>query len=86
MAFGDRKKKKYAEFVETVSGEIVYTGKHLVYDVNNPLPYTRYRTCIALACTGAAILAAARACTGRRARTARCTSCCLTCSCSGSRF
>ncbi|MBR5640889.1 MAG: hypothetical protein IKW92_02005 [Firmicutes bacterium] len=59
MAFGDRKKKKYAEFIETASGEVVYIGKYLVYDVNNPLPYNRYRTAIALACTGAAILAAA---------------------------
>ena len=59
MAFGDRKKKKYAEFIETASGEIVYTGKYCVYDVSNPLPYRRYRIAIALACTGAAILAAA---------------------------
>ncbi|MBP5751028.1 MAG: hypothetical protein J6X24_09590 [Firmicutes bacterium] len=59
MAFGDRKKKKYAEFIETVSGEIVYTGKYLVYGADNPLPYRRYRIAIALACTGAAILAAA---------------------------
>ena len=59
MTFGDRKKKKYAEFIETASGEVIYIGKYYVYDVNNLLPYNRYRTAIALACTGAAILAAA---------------------------
>ena len=59
MAFGDRKKKKYSEFIETASGEVVYIGKYCVYDPDNPLPYRRYRIAIALACTGAAILAAA---------------------------
>lgn len=60
MAFGDRRKKKYNEFIETASGEVVYIGKHYVYDVNNPLPYRRFRFAIALACTGSAILAAAQ--------------------------
>ena len=59
MAFGDRKKKKYAEFIETPSGEIVYIGKYYVYKADNPLPYRRFRMAIALACTGTAILAAA---------------------------
>jgi peptidoglycan/LPS O-acetylase OafA/YrhL len=59
MAFGDRKKKKYSEFVETVSGEVVYVGKYYVYKADNPLPYRRLRIAIALACTGSAILAAA---------------------------
>ena len=58
MAFGDRKKKKYTDFVETVSGEIVYVGKHYVYNLDNPLPYRRFRGAIALSCTGSAILAA----------------------------
>lgn len=58
MAFGDRKKKKYTEFIETASGEVVYVGKHYVYDTENPLPYRRFRFAIALSCTGSAILAA----------------------------
>ena len=59
MAFGDRKKKKYAEFYETPTGEIIYTGTYKVYDVQNPLPYRRWRIVVALSCTGSAILAAA---------------------------
>ncbi|MBR3394208.1 MAG: hypothetical protein IKG76_00325 [Firmicutes bacterium] len=59
MAFGDRKKKKYTEFIETASGEIVYVGKYYVYNNENPLPYSRYRTALALCCTGAAVLIAA---------------------------
>ena len=59
MAFGDRRKKKYTEFIETASGEVVYIGRYYVYDVDNPLPYRRFRIALALACTGAAILIAA---------------------------
>ena len=59
MAFGDRKKKKYAEFIETASGEVVYVGKYYVYKPDNPLPYNRYRIALALCCTGAAALVAA---------------------------
>ena len=56
---GGRRKKKYRDFVETLNGEVIYTGGHYVYDPANPLPYRRYRIAIALACTGCAILAAA---------------------------
>ena len=59
MEVGGRRKKKYRDFVETPTGEVIYTGGHYVYDPENPLPYRRYRIAVALACTGCAILVAA---------------------------
>lgn len=59
MAFGDRRKNKYADFVQTPDGGYEYAGKYLCYDAGNALSYRRYRIFIAMACTGAAVMVAA---------------------------
>jgi hypothetical protein len=59
MAIGDRRRKKYKDFVQTVDGEYEYIGGHLVFDPSNPLSYSRYRLTAALACTFSAVMVAA---------------------------
>ncbi len=59
MALGNRRKRKYKDFVQTVDGEYVYVGGNMVYDPSNPLSYSRYRTTLALACTFSAVMVAA---------------------------
>ena len=59
MALGDRRKRKYQDFVQTASGDYEYIGGNMVYDAGNPLSYSRYRLTIALACTFSAVMVAA---------------------------